>query len=57
VRVFVQGAAELAADDAALVIRQRDGRLDPELCHQLAMQDRARGAPRIALHFAGGEPD
>jgi hypothetical protein len=51
VSVFVESAAELSADDAALVIRQRDGRLDRQLFHQLAMSEGTLGTVAIAQHF------
>jgi hypothetical protein len=51
----VQRAAEFGGDDSALVIRQRDGRLDGQLFHQLAMFDGALGPACIAHYFAGGE--
>jgi hypothetical protein len=55
VSVFVHRAFQLRADDAALVIRQRDGGLDLQLSDELTMHDCAIGAGRMAQHFVPRE--
>jgi hypothetical protein len=57
VSVFVHRAAQFRADDLALAIRQRDGRLEPDLGNQFAMQDGSRRATRISRHFTLREAD